>query len=118
MLGQACDMQGHLPQRFEMLLATSVRPEWASMPDCAWNMPLQGHRAQRIEMLLLHEFHARKFLLPDKLTVKVRCLRQHVHPLTESCLQMAAVGLDVPDSPPVVGNCTGKQDIRPKHIPH
>ncbi len=33
---------------------------------------LQGQRAQRIEMLLLHEFHGRKFLLPDKLTFRER----------------------------------------------
>ena len=44
---------------------------------------LQGHRAQSIEMLLLHEFHARKFLLPDKLTVKVRPVPEAAFPLFE-----------------------------------
>ena len=37
-----------------------------------WSKTLQHTRAARVEHLLLHEFHARKFLLPDKLSAKER----------------------------------------------
>jgi DNA polymerase alpha subunit A len=44
----------------------------AELSGSLWARALLGQRAQRIEMLLLHEFHGRKFLLPDKLTGKER----------------------------------------------
>lgn len=44
----------------------------AGLSGSLWGKALLGQRAQRIEMLLLHEFYARKFLLPDKLSIKVR----------------------------------------------
>ncbi|KAI3432425.1 hypothetical protein D9Q98_003979 [Chlorella vulgaris] len=42
----------------------------AGLSGSLWGKALLGQRAQRIEMLLLHEFYARKFLLPDKLSIK------------------------------------------------
>ena len=38
----------------------------SSLSGFLWGRTLQGNRAQRIEMLLLHEFHRRKFMLPDR----------------------------------------------------
>lgn len=43
----------------------------SNLSGSLWSKALQGQRAQRIEMLLLHEFHQRKFMLPDKLSIKV-----------------------------------------------
>ena len=43
----------------------------SNLSGSLWSKALQGQRAQRIEMLLLHEFHQRKFMLPDKLSLKV-----------------------------------------------
>ncbi|BBN16162.1 DNA polymerase alpha subunit A [Marchantia polymorpha subsp. ruderalis] len=37
-----------------------------------WSKTLQGNRAQRVEFLLLHEFYSRKFIVPDKLSIKER----------------------------------------------
>ncbi len=44
----------------------------SNLSGSSWSKALQGQRAQRIEMLLLHEFHEQKFMLPDKLSIKVR----------------------------------------------
>ena len=52
----------------------------SNLSGSLWSKALQGQRAQRIEMLLLHEFHHQKFMLPDKLSIKVTacCCCQHV----------------------------------------
>lgn len=48
------------------LSAIPLTLQLSALSGFLWSRTLQGNRAQRIEMLLLHEFHRRKFLLPDK----------------------------------------------------
>lgn len=58
-----------------LLFHLSVLPLTRQLSNIAgnlWAKTLQHTRAQRVEYLLLHEFHARKFMLPDKLSAKER----------------------------------------------
>ena len=48
------------------LSAVPLTLQLSNLSGFLWPRTLQGNRAQRIEMLLLHEFHCRKFMLPDK----------------------------------------------------
>jgi DNA polymerase alpha subunit A len=60
-----------------VLFQLSVLPlakQLANLSGSLWSRVLQGARAQRIEWLLLHEFHARKFILPDKLSARDKAL--------------------------------------------
>lgn len=58
------------PSLFTSCIRPSPCSACLSLSWCA--MHLQSQRAQRIEMLLLHEFYARKFMLPDKMTQRER----------------------------------------------
>lgn len=58
-----------------------------------WNMSLQNKRAERNEMLLCHEFHKKKFVLPDKESLLTRKRRLQV----EGGGAAGAGGMDEPD---------------------
>jgi len=62
----------------------------ASLSGSQWGKALLGQRAQRIEMLLLHEFYGKKFLLPDKLSNKVRGIWHQMAPLEFGWLPLNA----------------------------
>ncbi|KAK6923049.1 DNA-directed DNA polymerase, family B, exonuclease domain, partial [Dillenia turbinata] len=55
----------------ELMFHLSVLPLTRQLTNISgnlWGRTLQGARAQRVEYLLLHAFHAKKYIVPDKLS--------------------------------------------------
>ncbi|KAJ7952842.1 DNA polymerase [Quillaja saponaria] len=55
----------------ELMFHLSVLPLTRQLTNISgnlWGKTLQGARAQRVEYLLLHAFHAKKFIVPDKIS--------------------------------------------------
>ncbi|CAN8251389.1 unnamed protein product [Cochlearia groenlandica] len=59
----------------ELMFHLSVLPLTLQLTNISgnlWGKTLQGARAQRIEYYLLHTFHSRKYILPDKISQRMK----------------------------------------------
>lgn len=59
----------------ELMFHLSILPLTRQLTNISgnlWGKTLQGARAQRVEYLLLHAFHAKKFIVPDKLSFRMK----------------------------------------------
>ncbi|XP_010912024.2 DNA polymerase alpha catalytic subunit [Elaeis guineensis] len=57
----------------ELMFHLSVLPLTRQLTNISgnlWGKTLQGARAQRVEYLLLHSFHAKKYIVPDKISAR------------------------------------------------
>ncbi|KAJ8764232.1 hypothetical protein K2173_005972 [Erythroxylum novogranatense] len=55
----------------ELMFHLSILPLTRQLTNISgnlWSKTLQGARAQRVEYLLLHAFHAKKYIVPDKIS--------------------------------------------------
>ncbi|KAF5463781.1 hypothetical protein F2P56_013914 [Juglans regia] len=59
----------------ELMFHLSVLPLTRQLTNISgnlWGKTLQGARAQRVEYLLLHAFHAKKYIVPDKMSFHMK----------------------------------------------
>ncbi|KAK7252825.1 hypothetical protein RIF29_37045 [Crotalaria pallida] len=59
----------------ELMFHLSVLPLTRQLTNISgnmWGRTLQGARAQRVEYLLLHAFHAKKYIVPDKVSIHAK----------------------------------------------
>ncbi|KAJ4828983.1 hypothetical protein Tsubulata_020636 [Turnera subulata] len=59
----------------ELMFHLSILPLTRQLTNISgnlWGKTLQGARAQRVEYLLLHAFHAKKYIVPDKISLHAK----------------------------------------------
>eukprot|EP00435_Cladocopium_sp_Y103_P021905 s2320_g5.t1 len=76
-----------IAQLVQMLQILPLTRQLTNLAGNLWNASLQNKRAERNELLLCHEFHKKKFVLPDKENAKKKKM------LTD----MSCMGLEEPD---------------------
>eukprot|EP00698_Gefionella_okellyi_P007248 TRINITY_DN1759_c3_g1_i1.p1 TRINITY_DN1759_c3_g1~~TRINITY_DN1759_c3_g1_i1.p1 ORF type:complete len:1451 (-),score=432.17 TRINITY_DN1759_c3_g1_i1:59-4213(-) len=70
-LMQSCDNDAFFQfQLMNKLQAIPLSKQLTNLSGNLWSRTLAGGRAERIEYLLLHEFHNRKYMVPDKLSFR------------------------------------------------
>ncbi|XP_062101961.1 DNA polymerase alpha catalytic subunit [Humulus lupulus] len=63
----------------ELMFHLSVLPLTRQLTNISgnlWGKSMQGARAQRVEYLLLHAFHAKKYIVPDKISFNAKVTKQ------------------------------------------
>ncbi|OLP98114.1 DNA polymerase alpha catalytic subunit [Symbiodinium microadriaticum] len=85
---------GSLVQQRAIHVPVPLTRQLTSLAGNLWNGSLQNKRAERNELLLCHEFHSKKFVLPDKESISQKKRRLQIEGG-----QGISAGFDDPEEP-------------------
>ncbi|KAJ4866956.1 DNA polymerase alpha catalytic subunit [Raphanus sativus] len=77
----------------ELMFHLSVLPLTLQLTNISgnlWGKTLQGSRAQRTEYYLLHTFHSRKYILPDKISQRMKDIKSSKRRISHSVDELDA----------------------------
>ncbi|KAG6729216.1 hypothetical protein I3842_01G015200 [Carya illinoinensis] len=85
----------------ELMFHLSVLPLTRQLTNISgnlWGKTLQGARAQRVEYLLLHAFHAKKYIVPDKMSFHMKETKLAKRRINHGVEDRNVDGLDMDDA--------------------